>query len=79
MIINLYHRNNELAKEGRLDEQIIADLEEYIQEQKRYQEEHLDKMVKVEAPHHYEPWTEKTQLSIRYAERILECMKAQMK
>ena len=76
MIINLYHRNNELAKEGRLDEQIIADLEAYIQDQKQYQEEHLDKVVKIGAPHHYDAWTEKTQLGIKYAERILECVKA---
>lgn len=76
MIINLLCRNNELAKNGRLDEQIIADLEAYIQDQKRYQEEHLDKVVKIGAPHHYDAWTEKTQLGIKYAERILECVKA---
>ena len=76
MIINLSHRNNDLIKDGKLDEQIIADLEEYIEDKKRYQKEHLDKLVKVEAPHHYEEWTKKTQLGIKYAERILECVRA---
>lgn len=79
MIINFYHRNNDLFKDGKLDEQIIADLEAYIKEQNRYQKEHLDVRVKTEAPHHYDAWTEKTQLGIKYAERILECVKAYIK
>lgn len=79
MIINFSHRNNDLLKEGKLDEQIVADLESYIKQQKKYQEEHLDVVVKEEAPHHYDAWTEKTQLSIKYAERILECVKAHIK
>lgn len=79
MIINFYHRNNDLLKDGKLDEQIVADLEAYVEEQTRYQKEHLDVRVKVEAPHHYDAWTEKTQLAIKYAERILECVKAHTK
>ena len=78
MIINLYHRDNTLLEEGKLDEQIIADLEKYILDQHRYQTDHLDVHVKTGAPHHYEQWTKKTQDAIRYAERILECVKAQM-
>lgn len=79
MIIDFYYRNNDLLKDGKLDEQIIADLEAYIEEKNRYQKEHLDIRVKVEAPHHYEGWTEKTQSQIKYAERILECVKAHIK
>ena len=79
MIINFYHKNNDLLKDGKLDEQIIADLETYIEEQNRYQKEHLDVRVKTEVPHHYDEWTEKTQLGIKYAERILECVKAHIK
>lgn len=79
MIINLCHRNNDLLREGRLDEQIIADLEAHIESKKRYHREHLDRLVKVEAPHHYEAWTEKTQSEIKYVERILECVKAHIK
>ena len=79
MIINFYHRNNDLLKDGKLDEQIVADLEAYIEGQNRYQKEHLDTRVKTEAPHHYDAWTEKTQLQIKYAERILECVKAHIK
>ena len=79
MVINFYHKNNDLLKDGRLDDQIVADLEAHIEDKKRYQREHLDKLVKVEAPHHYEGWTEKTQLEIKYTERILECVKAYMK
>lgn len=79
MIIDFYYRNNDLLKDRKLDEQIIADLEAYIEGKKRYQKEHLDIRVKVECPHHYEGWTEKTQLQIKYAERILECVKAHIK
>lgn len=79
MIIDFYYRNNDLLKDGKLDGQIIADLEAYIEEKNRYQKEHLDTRVKVEAPHHYDGWTEKTQLQIKYAERILECVKAHIK
>ena len=79
MIINFCDRNNDLLKGGKLDEQIIADLEKYIKEQNRYQKECLDMVVKVYSPHHYETWTEKTQLQIKYAERILECVKAYIK
>ena len=76
MIIDFYFRNNDLLQDGKLDEQIIADLEAYIEDKNRYQKEHLDVHVKTEAPHHYDGWTEKTQLQIKYAERILECVKA---
>lgn len=79
MVINLYHKNNDLLKDGMLDEQIIADFEAYIEGQNRYQREHLDVRVKTEASHHYDAWTEKTQLRIKYAERILECVKANLK
>ena len=79
MIINFYYRNNDLLKDGKLDKQIIADLEAYIEEQNRYQKEHLDVCVKTKAPHHYDAWTAKTQLRIKYAERILECVKAYIK
>lgn len=79
MIIGFQYRNNDLLKDGKLDEQIIADLEAYIEEKNRYQKEHLDIRVKVEAPHHYEGWTEITQSQIKYAERILECVKAHIK
>lgn len=78
MIINIYNRNNDLLKDGKLDEQIIADLEELIEDRKRYQTEHLDKLVKGKS-HHYDEWTKETQLKIKYAERILECVKAQIK
>lgn len=79
MTIDFYYRNNDLLKDGKLDEQIAADLEAYIEEKNRYQKEHLDIRVKVEAPHHYERWTEITQSQIKYAERILECVKAHIK
>lgn len=79
MIIGFHFRNNDLLQDGKLDEQIIADLEAYIEEKNRYQKDHLDVRVKAEAPHHYEGWTEKTQLQIKYAERILECVKAHIK
>lgn len=78
MIIDFFYRNNDLLKDGKLDEQIIADLEAYIEDKNRYQE-YLDVRVKTECPHHYDGWTEKTQLQIKYAERILECVKASIK
>lgn len=74
MIINICHRNNELLKNGKLDEQIIADLEDFIENRKIYQKEHLDKLVKGKS-HHYEEWTEENQSKIKYAERILKCVK----
>ena len=79
ILINLYCNNNDLLKDGKLDEQIVADLEAYIKEQNRYQKEHLDIRVKTEAPHHYDAWSEKTQFRIKYAERILECVKDHIK
>lgn len=79
MIIDFCYRNNDLLKSGKLDEQIVADLEAYIKWKTRYQKEHLDLRVKTEAPHHYDGWTEKTQFQIQYAERILECVKAHIK
>lgn len=75
MIIDFYYKNNDLLKDEKLDEQIIADLEEYIQSRNQYQKEYLDVRIKVEAPHHYKKWTEEVQLQIKYAERILECVK----
>lgn len=78
MIITFLCRDNDLIKEGKLDEQIIADLDAYIEERNRYQE-YLDVRVKIEAPHHYDGWTEKAQTQIKYAKRILECVKANQK
>ena len=79
MYINFCDRNNNLLKDGKLDEQIVEDLEKYIKQQNRYQKEYLDVRVKTEAPHHYDSWTERTQNVIKYAERILECVKAHIK
>ena len=56
-----------------------TDLEKYIKEQNRYQKEYLDVRIKTEAPHHYDSWTERTQNVIKYAERILECVKSHIK
>ena len=80
MIINLFNRNNDLLKDGKLDEQIISDLEEYIEDRKRNQTERLDKIVRDKHnSHHYKEWTEENQLQIKYTERILECVKAHIK
>lgn len=79
MIINIHCRGeNELLKDGKLDEQIISDLETYLKDRRKYQEEHLDARVKG-VSHHYEEWTENNQSVIKYTERILECVKAQIK
>lgn len=76
MIINVHCLGkNELLKNGKLDEQIIDDLETYLEDRKKYQEEHLDARVKG-VSHHYEEWTKDNQTVIKYTERILECMKA---
>lgn len=76
MLLNILDRNNGLLNEGKLDEQIISDLVNFIDDKKRYQSEHLDVRVKTDAPHHYDAWTAKTQMQIKYAERILECVRA---
>lgn len=78
MIINIHCRGeNELLKNGKTDEQIVADLEAYLVDRKNYQVEHLDKRVKG-VSHHYEEWTRENQQVIKYTERILECVKANM-
>ena len=69
-----YRGNNLLLENGKLDEQIITDLENYIKDRKNYQMNHLDTKVKG-VSHHYEEWTKNNQEVIRYAERIIECMK----
>lgn len=68
-------RDNRLMEDGDLDGQIVSDLKAYIEKRKHYQAEHLDKKVKG-ASHHYSEWTKDNQDLIRYAERILECVKA---
>lgn len=78
MLINIHNRNNDLLKDGKLDAQIIFDLEEYIEDRKRYQKQHLDEKVQG-LSYHYEEWTSENQLKIKYAERLLECVKEQAK
>lgn len=79
MVIKIYCRGgNELLENGKLDDQIISDLESYLQDRKKYQEERLDSIVKG-VSHHYEEWTKENQLLIKYTERILECVRSQMK
>ena len=75
MVINIYYKENELLDNGKLDEQIINDLETYLENRRKYQEERLDLIVKRDSPHHYEEWTKENQLKIKYTERILECVK----
>lgn len=79
MIVNIHCRGeNKLLKDGKLDEQIVFDLETYIEDRKKYQKEHLDEKVRG-VSHHYKEWTNNNQMTIKYAERILECVKAQLK
>lgn len=77
IIDNITSGNNELMNQGKLDEQIILDLEKYIEKRIEYQSEHLDKEVKGKS-HHYENWTQDNQDKIKYVERILECVKSQL-
>ncbi len=67
-------RDNVLMDSGNINQQIIVDLEEYIDRRKRYQTEHLDKKIK--GTPHYNEWTKDNQDLIKYVERILECVKA---
>jgi hypothetical protein len=62
--------------QGNLDGQIILDFETFVLKKKILQTEHLDKSVKG-VSHHYEQWTKDNQDAIKYAERILECIKKQ--
>lgn len=71
MIIDILSRENNEMENGDIDKQIILDFESYIQEQKDYQENHLDKKVKG-VSHRYEEWVKENQDRIRYAERIVE-------
>lgn len=59
---------------GEMEEQIIADLEEYLEDRKKYQTEHLGVRVKG-LSHHYDEWTKDNQLVIKYTERLLECVR----
>lgn len=78
MIINIHCRGeNELLENGKLDEQIVADLEAYLEDRRKYQAEHLDARVKG-VSHHYDSWTHDNQAVIQYTERLLACVKAQM-
>jgi len=70
-------RDNELMDAGKLDEQIVRDFETYLNGRYEYQTEHLDKKVKGKS-HHYDEWSKENQQKITYAERVLECVRAQM-
>ena len=78
MQLNIYFRNNDLLEAGNIDVQIVSDLEKYIEDRKRYQEEYLDIHIRGISSH-YEMWTMQNQSMIKYTERILECVKLQMK
>jgi len=69
-------RDNELMEAGLLDDQIIHDFETFVADRCQYQVEHLDKRVKG-VSHHYEEWSEDNRKKIIYANRILECVRAQ--
>jgi len=71
-IDNLLVRNNELMDEGKLDEQIIRDLEEFISREEEHKK-YLNEKVKGYS-NHYEEWMEKTKDKLTYAKRLLRCV-----
>lgn len=71
-IKSVLYESNDLMEEGRLDEQIIRDINKYIDSLLTYQC-WLDTRMK-DKDSHYETWTKQNQDKIQYMNRIVQAI-----
>ena len=73
MVVVIEYRNNELMEStGDTYTQIILDLENRLNDLKKYQTEHLDKLVKPTNHPSYSKWTGENMARIEYLERMIQ-------